>query len=377
MNLCGEQSCSVRYITKKQVGYKLKTDVYINQLKVTNQTVYLVREQSTKRITNMIGYSPKSDFITNVFSQNEKMQKVVAIYFGDHKYNFDSQVVIGGFNHKVIRKGCSINYHQNYGSDNWKVNVTQIKLNSRFVFSDNMYSVFDSRQFGITFPWKLYRRIRQLLEKYYLMKNCGAQYFLEYYRKEAKIGCLIYYNKPQKYRKVNLMFTVEDKNYILKYNQIVYKCVMKLIYKVCLLNINYQIGLSYVKLGQIFLKNYYLVLDYENNKVGLVRSEKGKIVFMEQKVWKNKMVCTVSLWAILFMMFGVCNVKDIQHYNKVIYKLVSYLYQRLVGGSEEQLIFSETSISYQYYDQFMQYLDRDRNNNNNGSEMVDVSGYVR
>jgi len=61
----------------------------------------------------------------------------------------------------------------------------------------------------------------------------------------------------------------------------------------------------------------------------------------------------------------------------VIYKLVSYLYQRLVGGSEEQLIFSETSISYQYYDQFMQYLDRDRNNNNNGSEMVDVSGYVR
>jgi len=39
---------------------------------------------------------------------------------------------------------------------------------------------------------------------------------------------------------MKLVFNIGNKNYVLNYHQIIEKCNMKLIYKVCFFNINYQ-----------------------------------------------------------------------------------------------------------------------------------------
>jgi len=134
---------------------------------------------------------------------------------------------------------------------------------------------------------------------------------------------------------MNIIFTIDDKEYELGYNQIVYKCEMRLVYRICLLNINYKLRLKYIKLGRIFLKSHYLVLNYENNTVGLVESNKGNLLFNQDNQYRNKMIKVITIWSIVFLIFCFNNTKDILDYNRVTNKLLVFLYARIVQGKEE------------------------------------------
>jgi len=97
--------------------------------------------------------------------------------------------------------------------------------------------------------------------------------------KLVKLGCRVKYSSKWKIRKIKLRFSIEDKVYTIDYNDLIYKCKRRLIFKLCYFNINYSLSHRQVVLGKPFIRKYYLILDYENNKVGLVRSKRANIIF--------------------------------------------------------------------------------------------------
>ena len=184
--------------------------------------------------------------IHNMFLQGKIKQTIFAFYLGN---NIEGELSIGDYNNKYTRNG--INWIPLSVVGYWQFNIDSYDFildnSRRFNLNTNVQSILDTGTSLITIPKKSFDNL-----KYIFGNNIDSITGL------YMVDC-------NKNRDVVLSLTINDIIFTIEYRDLI---VNDNIRNVCMIGIEEYDNSIWI-LGDVFIRKYYSIFDYDNNRIGL------------------------------------------------------------------------------------------------------------
>ena len=249
----------INYVSGKVSGFISEDIVNIGGLNINNQSFAEIVDPSglgnlfsMSKFDGILGMGFDNIAVNNLITpihnlllQGKIKESIFAFYLGN---NIEGELSIGNYNNEYTKNG--INWIPLSVVGYWQFSIDSydfiIDSSRRFNLNTNIQSILDTGTSLITVPKYTFNNLK------YLFGN----------NIDAMTG--LYIVDCNKYKDIVLSITINDIIFTIQYDDLIVKDNRN----ICLIGIEEYDNSIWI-LGDVFIRKYYSIFDYDNNQIGL------------------------------------------------------------------------------------------------------------